>query len=35
MESSNVVGDDMTENILAVMSADSESLYSRKRQPRR
>jgi hypothetical protein len=35
MESSNVVGDDMTENILAVMSADSESIYSRKRQQRR
>ncbi|KAG7359639.1 hypothetical protein IV203_034737 [Nitzschia inconspicua] len=35
MESSNVVGDDMAENILAVMSADSESLYARKRQGKR
>jgi hypothetical protein len=29
IESSNIVGDDMTENILAVMSADSETVYSR------
>jgi hypothetical protein len=35
MESSNVVGDDMTENILAVMSADSESIYSRRRKSKR
>jgi hypothetical protein len=33
MESSNIVGDDMTENLMAVISQDSESIYSRRRPP--